>query len=426
MVLSTTFGLLESRDGGKTFNYRCELALGITGEQDTMIAITANGTTVAATFTGMLTTTDGCTYVVPPDLANQILPDLALSRSTPHELMAFHEIGASEGKYDSQIVRSDDDGQTWVNVGPALPSDLLPITIDIAPSDPRRIYLSGQLGKADDFASALMRSDDGGVTFVRAIVPESTNFRSAYIAAVHPVDVDRVYVRVDGFPSTVIWSSDDGGQSFHKLFTGAGRLLGFAISPDGTEIAFGGQDDGIYVGPSGGTTFGRQSDVGALCLTFTTDALYACADAKASGFSLGRSHDTGATFENILQFDKLCGATGCDRSTAVGMACPGNWEQLAPRLGTTCGVPDAGVSTLPDASGAALSDATPDAADAGPEASRSDLDLSGGCSLARFSSAPGGVPREMFVRSDGYLLLALAMGWRGSLRARRKVVCSAI
>ena len=409
MVLSTTFGLLESRDGGKTFDYRCEFALGITGEQDTMTAITANGTTVAATFTGMLTTTDGCTYVVPPDLANKILPDLALSRSTPHELMAFHEIGASEGKYDSQIVRSADDGQTWSNVGPALPADLLPITIDIAPSDPRRVYLSGQVGKADDFASVLMRSDDGGATFVRAVVPESAGFRSAYIAAVHPLDVDRLYVRVDDFPSTVIWSSNDGGQTFHKLFTGVGRLLGFAISPDGNEIAFGGPDDGIYVGPSDGTTFARRSDVGALCLTFTADALYACADAKASGFSLGRSHDKGTTFENILQFDKLCGVTGCDRSTKVGMYCQGDWEQLAPRLGTTCGIPDSGVTDSGGDRDMNIDSAVPE--DAGAEAGSSPVVASGGCSCTAYGST------DRAARLPALVIMALAAGILQSRRS---------
>jgi hypothetical protein len=385
MVLSTTFGLLESRDGGTTFDYRCEFALGITGEQDTMTAITANGTTVAATFTGMLTTIDGCTYRAPPELADKILPDLTWSRSTPHELMAFHEIGVSEGKYDSQVVRSNDDGQTWSNVGPALPQELLPVTIDIAPSDRRRIYLSALLGKADAFASVLMRSDDAGETFVQAIVPESTPFRLTYIAAVHPHDVDRVYVRVDGSPATVIWSSDDGGQNFRKLFTGAGRLLGFAISPDGNEIAFGGPDDGLWVGASEGTTFERQSDVGPLCLTWTTDALFACADVKASGFSLGRSRDRGTTFESMLRFDELCGVTGCDRSTKVGMTCPEDWQQLAPRLDTMCGVPDAGLSSsTPDASGDAPTDA-----DGSPGASVPPFELSGGCALARPASAHG-------------------------------------
>jgi hypothetical protein len=82
IVVSTTFGLLESRDVGGTFDFRCEFALGITGEQDTMTAITANGTTVVATFTGILVSNDGCTYQRPAELADRIVPDLSSCRST--------------------------------------------------------------------------------------------------------------------------------------------------------------------------------------------------------------------------------------------------------------------------------------------------------------------------------------------------------
>jgi photosystem II stability/assembly factor-like uncharacterized protein len=386
IVVSTTFGLLESRDGGKTFDYRCELALGITGEQDTMAAITANRTTVISTFTGVLTSTDGCNYRTPPELMGKIVPDLSWSRATPHQVMAFHEIGVMEGKYDSQIVSSADDGQTWTNVGSPLPTNLFPLTIDVAPSDSRRVYVSGYLGKADDFVSVLLRSDDGGGTFDGHFVPETSGMRSAYIAAVDPLEPDRVYLRVDDSPGTVIWASNDGGVTFHKLFTGVGKLLGFAISPDGSEIAFGGMDDGTYVGPSSGTAFERRSEVGPLCLTWARDALYACADFKTSGFSIGRSRDRGATFDRLLRFDSLCGVTGCASTTRVGMMCPADWEKLALRLGTTCGVPEAGA---PSPSGDAGFDAPDIRVEAGAKPSVLQVEPSGGCALRRSASARG-------------------------------------
>jgi photosystem II stability/assembly factor-like uncharacterized protein len=387
IVVSTTFGLLESRDGGKSFDYRCELALGITGEEDTMAAITESGTTVISTFTGILTTSDGCAYRMPPELSGKIVPDLTWSRSTPHQVMAFHEIGVMEGKYDSHVVRSDDDGQTWSDVGGALPSELFPLTIDIAPSDFSIVYLSGYLGKADDFVSVLMRSGDGGATFERHLVPESTGMRGAYIAAVHPLDAERVYLRVDDSPGTVIWESDDGGVTFRKLFTGAGKLTGLALSPDGTELAFGGKDDGIYGGPSDGSNFQRRSDVGPLCLTWTPFALYACADSKTSGFSIGRSVDGGTTFQRLLAFDELCGVTGCSETTRVGMTCPEAWEQIAPRLGTMCGVPDAGAPQ--EASVSEADDAGAALVDAGLARSLFAAEASGGCSIGRRVSAQG-------------------------------------
>jgi photosystem II stability/assembly factor-like uncharacterized protein len=416
IVVSTTFGLLESRDGGKSFDYRCEFALGITGEEDTMAAITEGGTTVISTFTGILTTSDGCTYRTPPELSGKIVPDLAWSPSMPHQVMAFREIGLMQGVYDSHVVRSDDDGQTWSDVGTALSTDLFPLTIDIAPSDSRVIYLSGYLGKTDDFVSVLLRSNDGGETLERHPVPDTNGMRAAYIAAVHPLDVDRVYLRVDDSPGTVILASDDGGNTFRKLFTGAGKLTGFAISSDGSQIAFGGKDDGTYVGSSDGSHLERRSDVGPLCLTWTPDALYACADAKISGFSIGRSRDQGATFERLLAFDQLCGVTGCGETTRVGMTCPEAWEQLAPRLGTMCGVPDAGAPNDAPLDGA-TSDASGPVADGSVALGFGAVEASGGCAVGQRASTLRVFPR-VSVRGAGWAWIVVALALRARNRAR--------
>ena len=141
-----------------------------------MFAITATSETVIATFTGIETSADGCTYQKAPDLDQKIVPDLSLSRSSPHHLLAFHMASVSDGTFESHVVSSDDDGHTWTALGAPLPTDLLPLTIDIAPSDPTRVYLSGRLGKSDQYASALLNSYDGGRTFESAVVPGRADF----------------------------------------------------------------------------------------------------------------------------------------------------------------------------------------------------------------------------------------------------------
>jgi hypothetical protein len=353
-VASTTFGLLESRDRGKSVSWICEAALSIAGQQDTMVAITKDGALVAATFDGIVRSGDGCGMTFPPELAGQIVPDLSLSRSTPDEVLAFHMIGLSNDQFDSQIVRSGDDGRTWTNLGPPLPLEILPLSIDVAPTDRSRVYLSGRLGSADAYASVLLHSADGGVTFERVVVPETNVDRMAYVAAVHPIDPDRVYLRVDDSAGTAIWSSEDGGKTLRKRFTGTARLLGFAVSPDGGRIAVGGPGDGTWLGATDGTAFERRSDVGPSCLAWNGDGLYACADARQTGFSLGISRDDAGTFEPLLRFASLCGQTTCGAETSVGKLCPGEWSNVAAAVGSSCA--DAGVTEPPltnvgDASG---------------------------------------------------------------------------
>jgi hypothetical protein len=203
-----------------------------------------------------------------------------------------------------------------------------------------------------------MRSDDGASTFQTFPIPGTADQRLAYIAAVHPLDPDRVFIRIDDTPGTVIWSTVDGGNTLQERFTGAGPLPGFAMAPDGSHIVFGGPTDGIWSGAEDATTFDRRSSVGATCLSWNADGLYACADQTYDPFSIGRSVDMAATFETLLRFDTLCGATACAGTQAA--LCAPEWEAIAPMLGSTCRM-DAGVT---DAS----TPAPPDAADGGRDA----------------------------------------------------------
>ncbi|HMJ50520.1 MAG TPA: sialidase family protein [Polyangiaceae bacterium] len=403
ILVSATFGLLESRDAAKSFSWTCESALSLKGQQDTVLAITASGAIVAATFDGIVRSADGCHFGFPPDLALQIVPDLSLSKSRPHELLAFHMRGGARGGYDSQVVRSIDDGQTWTKVGPPLPTELLPLTVDIAPSDAGRVYMSGRLGTAEAYASVLMRSVDGGETFERVAVPETSVERMAYIAGVHPLDADRVFVRVDDSLGTVIWSSEDGGRTLRKRFTGTGRLLGFAIAPDGGEIAFGGPNDGTWVGVTDGPSFERRSDVGPSCLAWNRNGLYACADVRQAGFSLGRLRDSTATFELLFRFDALCGQTACGAATQVGKACSGEWDVVAPTIGASCGLASSDGGRVGHVDAGSNVDGSSDVS-SGP------VHSSGSCSFAAPSRATCGWELPV--------LLALCL--RGRLRGRRR------
>ena len=408
MVVSATFGLLESRDGGKTFGWMCEAAIGTSGQQDLMLAITGSGATVVAMYNGVTTSSDGCAYRAAPDLANKTMGDLAGSRSTPEQLAAFWVELQAGGTFGSQIVQSSDHGQNWTPVAGALAPELYPLTIDIAPSLPSRLYVSARGDRTKNFGSVLMRSDDGGATFTSADIPETEQHRLTYIAAVHPTDPDRVYLRVFDIPSTVIQMSSDGGRTFQKIMTGTDQLLGFAISPDGTQMAVGGPNDGLWVGSADGTNLARRSDVGATCLTWTKDGLYACADYKTAGFSIGRSIDSGATFEGLFRYDNLCGRAACGGNTTA--RCAEEWELIAPAVGATCGA-DAGadVSTggTPRDAGPTVEAGNPTTGGTPPPARDDD---SGGCAVV--GTRRGG---SRF-RSWAWFVAGAALGARRSRR----------
>ncbi|MET0594957.1 MAG: hypothetical protein ABW133_19815 [Polyangiaceae bacterium] len=388
IVVSATFGLLESRDGGKSFGWLCEAAIGTSGQQDLMLALAGNGATVVAMFNGITSTMDGCAFRPAPELAGKTMGDLAGSKSRPHELIAFWNTFKTGGTFDAQIVRSSDDGQSWTTVGGPIEPNLYPLTIDITPSLPSRVYMSVRGDKSKNFGSMLMRSDDGGESFTSVDLPGTEEHRLAFIAAVHPTDPDRVYIRVYDLDGTVILVTKDGGKTFEKVLTGTDQLLGFAVSPDGAEIAIGGPMDGTWVGAADGTNLARRSDVGATCLTWTKDALYACADYQTAGFSIGRSTDRGSTFEPLYRYDALCGRATCGGDNTA--RCAEEWNLIAPAIGAKCsdagggddsGAIDAGrdVSTGSDASGGSAGSGGGTGGSAG--GSGQPAEESGGCAV---------------------------------------------
>ena len=194
-----------------------------------------------------------------------------------------------------------------------------------------------------------------------------------------PTNPACIYLRVFSAEGARLWMSDDGGVTSHKVFSATDQIYGFAFSPDGTQVAFGGPGDGIWIGPPEGTGFTRRSDFLSTCLGWSDDGLFACADQKTAPFSVGQSRNFESTFETVLRFDALCGATTCGPDTDCGKSCPHDWELVGPALGATCGLdagaPDAGATPELEPEAGPPSDAPPpnDAsrteADARPETS---------------------------------------------------------
>ena len=386
IVVSATFGFLDSRDEGRSFNWLCEAAIGPSAEEgfDIVLVVTGSGQTVLGLFNGMATTRDACEFQIAPGI-NHTVGDLTWRPISPHQVMGF-TVATVLGGFASQIVRSVDEGRTWSDVGPPLPTARLPLTIDLAPSDPQRIYLSVVADKSKDFNSILMRSDDDGASFQSVDIPGTELHRQAYIAAVHPTEADRVYLRVlddkDGVPITLIYMTADGGRTFQKIFTGVDQLFGFAISPDGTEMAFGGPGDGLVVGSADGSNLSRRLDVQPTALTWTRSGLYATADARLSGFSIGRSRDSGATFEGLYKYQSMCGETACGaRATSV---CRTQWDLVEPQLGASCTGTDGGAfDGSTDVKSDVGSPSPPNGSGARPTS-----DTEGSCAVSRTPGAP--------------------------------------
>jgi hypothetical protein len=367
IVVRTTFGFVESRDGGKSWAWTCEEIIGKIASYDPPFAVSGDGSVVVAVpFEGVSVTHDhGCTWARAPEpLAGQLAVDVTLEPNEPAAILVLtstNDTPADAGPSATQeflnlVVETKDNGVTWALRGVPLARDFIAGTIEIAASDPNRIYTSGVFG--EPLEGAIERSEDGGKTWMRTLVPTGKDLGGVYISAVDAQNADRLFVRVlaqahpltNATPTTLLTSSDKGATWKELAKTDEG-MLGFALSPDGAKLAYGTIGHGVFMGPSDGSApFQKVSSIQNRCLTWSAAGLYACGTDLGRGlpmtappcspqppetFAVGLSHDMGVTFETLYKLAQTC-PTVCPDDSRFNRVCRTTWE-MKPGVTTATG-----------------------------------------------------------------------------------------
>ncbi|HEY3252535.1 MAG TPA: hypothetical protein VGJ91_01255 [Polyangiaceae bacterium] len=393
LAARSTFGFLISRDSGQHWDWICERAIGYSGVQDPTLGLMENGTLIASLSEGIARSADrGCNWAFSEaPLNDSPVIDLTVRKNAPNQALALVWDAQSVG-YSSRILASDDNGRSFAAHGNPIDPSVLVTTLDTAPSNPQRVYASGTRSVAGVRSGWLFRSDDDGEHWSEYPVPFDPQLeQGVYIAAVDPEDADTVYLRTSSASVSRLLKSHDGGQQIDVLYSGS--LLAFALSPDGKQLYFGGED-GLHGGLAGDSTFEKRAGLRLLCLAASASTVYACSD-EHSGFTIGASSDGGFTFEPVLHLKTVRGPLACSAAT-----CASDWPLVQAQLGIPL-ASDAGAGA-----GAAGAGAEADAGSSGVQASAAKTQ--GSCSLA--GSSPGNA------KVLG-LLLAIALG---ALNRRRK------
>lgn len=318
LFLRATFGILVSRDAGKTFHYICERTLGYEGTWDPPIAATRDGRLWVGLEHGLVSTLDGCATTRAPELEGETVKDLTVDAAG--ELLLA--ITGAPGK-PGFVWRREKDG-AWKRLGRGLP-DTNVMTVEIAPSRPSRVYVTGQ--PYGTIRGRLYRSDDGGATLVgdaNALEADGPLF----IAAVDPKDPARVLLRHLHARASDLLVTRDAGKTFHGVLSMQSAMFGFAKSGDGRTYWAGSglASDGVLRSDDGGEHFTKVGAHGVLCLESTAVGLFACENPLTLGAqAVARSDDRGTTFTALGGFADVRGAVACDAAAACGASA---WEEV--------------------------------------------------------------------------------------------------
>ncbi len=353
-LVRTTFGLLATKDAGKTWGWICERAIGFSGLEDPSYTITKNGTIVAGLFEGIRVSHDGgCTWEAVPTEGYTVFIDTTLRSDGAVLALAsgYDKHGDAGILYKSQIFVSTDDGKTFAKLGKELDPTLLAESLEVAASDPKRVYVSAVRGDAAPRQGVLLVSTDGGTKWIERKIESEGKELAPFIGAVDPKRPDRVFLRTSASPEhpTRLLVTDDAGKTFRSMLAAKGPLVGFALSPDGKTVNAGGPDDGLWGGATSAPELAKVSDLKVQCLGRShAGALWACSN-EAQGFVAGVSTDDGAKFAPRLHLTDIAGPLECAHGTSVAKECTTEWAKLRSQLGfvpeamtTDGGVPDAG------------------------------------------------------------------------------------
>ena len=344
--MRTTFGILRSDDYGAHWAWLCEDALGLppASNEDPSLALCKNDSLVAGLSLGLEVSPDtGCSWTTQGGgLAGQLVKDLDVPPGAADTVLAitstFAPNAGSDGGagYVQHIFTSTDDGAIWAMTS-TLDPDATVTTLEVAPTDLQRVYVSAYRGEGSARTTSVFVSSDGGKTWTEHPTPLDPNTETAvYIAAVDPANEDVVYVRSAG--SSRLFVTSDGAKTFQVAFSLQDQMLGFALSRDGSKVFLGGANAGLYSAPSSTLQFGpvvqRGPDGGprtihVQCLATHGADLWACSD-EPSGFIAGVSQDDGATFTPKLHLTDIVGPAACPASSTASTCTTTDYDAAIP------------------------------------------------------------------------------------------------
>ena len=353
IAAAMTFGLLVSHDGGTTWDWICEQALPFAGNYDPDYEYAESGAIFATTVDGLRVQRDGCTFEA-AGTGSKFVSTEALGPNSV-VIAAMSDLTAPA---DSGIYLSTDDGLTFpTHANPGIAGDWWQ-SLEIAPSNPMRVYLAGyRLDGANNKTLLMFRSDDGAQSFT-PITTSNFGFGNTSVlevAAISPSNPDLLFARVtftnngDTSIGDTFYRSDDAGMTWTSVLTLTDAAPAFVFRANGDVIA-GTSSSGQWKSTDGGKTFSQLATSPQYrCLSEdSTGQLWDCAnDFAPDNGTIGKSPD-GVTWTPVLTFAQINGPVMCPSTTVQYQSCQVSlWCGLVAQYGITSTTIDC--SPTPDA-----------------------------------------------------------------------------
>ena len=325
VVLATNFGMIISEDAGKSWLWTCERPETSFGylygvgspPRDRFYALSPD--------TGLAVSDDeSCTWQRSGGaLSSLVASDFFVDRTNTDRVVAIAaQVDAMTGDIGPPAVFQSMDGGTTFGETPlyTAPAGANIVSLEIARSNPMVIYLA--MYTTPDRHPRLVRSADGGQTWMERDVEASLGANEFRILTVDPDDENVLYLRVIALGMESVAVTRDAGMTFATPVTiTKGTLSAFARLASGTVLvgALLSQDSGgmtgtAYRSTDGGNTFVPWTltpQPHILGLAERGGILYVAGKNYSDGWALATSHDEGVTIAALSTYADVHGIKPC-------------------------------------------------------------------------------------------------------------------
>jgi photosystem II stability/assembly factor-like uncharacterized protein len=346
LLAQATFGLLTTNDGGGSWRWICEQAIGYSGIYDPHVAFTADGALLVTTVDGLGRSSDGgCTFVQATGLPTDQKTGMLATHSTDAGIvLAAIEADPMNPGAAGQLFRSTDGGQSFTPA--ALPGSAMPLAgIFFETAKPDRALMVAPTATN----TPILVTDDAGVNFLRVAVISEGNLRLVALGTAHE---DQLYLARDGDQPALLTLDLDTVDFVRpmvdatQLTTTPGRINGVVETPGGTLLVA--TSNGVLHSSDGGMNWQTLAHPHAECLVPAGDGALACGlnFAYQEGYGLARIDDT-ATVTPLLQYLDIAGPVECPVGTPTHDSCGALFQPLLSNFVAISANGDGGVP-IPD------------------------------------------------------------------------------
>jgi uncharacterized protein (TIGR03382 family) len=336
-----TFGLVLSHDGGATWHWMCEDAIGYGGVWDPDYSWTSTGALFATTFNGLKVMRDGCTFDSTPPGNLFVSADELASNG---EL-----VFASVDPTDDKVYKSTNDGMTFpTSATPpgAMLNDWYSSLVYQTGST-TNIWLSGYRFVNNQKQLLLYKSTNGGASFTAVSLNgiSSTDFSNSSALTIAGIDtIGNVYAVIsypNGSVGGTVWKLAPAAPAWVKIATKADNVS-LLVRSNG-DLVLGTPTLGAEKSTNQGTTWTPLSNPPHInCLVENSaHEVWACTrnygDAMnpADGFGIMKTTDL-AAWTGVLKYEDIQAPVPCAAGTVQKDTCENlRWCGLKQQLGIT-------------------------------------------------------------------------------------------